>query len=67
MKRGSEYGMCPVFKWGKCVRQILGVMKRAVKQRQVDKRRQASTVNHLEKCSLVDVDQEKCSIVDVDH
>ena len=36
MKRGSEYGMCPVFKWGKCVRQIFGVMKRAVKWTSTD-------------------------------
>ena len=34
-------------------------MKRAVKW--------TSTVDGLEKCSLVDVDQEKCSLVDVDQ
>ena len=34
-------------------------MKRAVKC--------ASTVDLLEKCSLVDIDQEKCSVVEVDR
>ena len=33
----------------------------------VDGRRRASTIDGLEKCSLVDVDQEKCSGVDVDR
>ena len=33
----------------------------------VDRRRRASTVDGLEKCSLVDVDQEKCSGIDVDR
>ena len=37
---------------------LKSVMKRAVKW--------TSTVDGLEKCSLVDVDQEKCSGVDVD-
>ena len=32
----------------------------------VDGRRRALTIEGLEKCSLVDVDQEKCSGVDVD-
>ena len=36
-------------------------------RRHVDRRRRASTVDGLEKCSLVDVDQEKCSGVDVDR
>ena len=33
----------------------------------VDGRRRASTIDGLEKCSLVDVYQEKCSGVDVDR
>ena len=46
MKRGSEYGMCPVFKWGKCVKQILGVMKRAVKWTSTDNDKSTSVDKH---------------------
>ena len=40
-----------------------GMMKRAVKWTLMDM--DMSTVDQLEKCSLVDVDQEKGSVVDV--
>ena len=31
----------------------------------VDGRRRTSTVNHLEKCSLVNVDREKCNVFNI--
>ena len=45
---------------------LLGLDEKGCKM-DVDQRRQASTVDGLEKCSLVNVDQEKCSGVNLDR